>query len=264
MGWSGDGRRGGRSPRALPKSERLWFPTLIQPALGLRVCQSLTDPRLPRSIITLLVVSAQCFLRCVRPTLVSLSNAPTHNERAVSVVCWPVAAGAVPVWCVVCQSKGRIFLCARYRRPWADARCDCQWVSAASAQAASSRRQPVAAAPAGATLSRLLRVLGCCVDQSRGRGTSSDGHGSVSHPSMTAFQATAAATSRMLGRPRRISSYTFSLLTRRCPHVNVPIMFVATTRYSHLLRLPLPLSFPTVLAGFSKGRVERQWQCRGA
>lgn len=96
-------------------------------------------------------------------------SAPTHHGRAVSVVCWPVAAGAVPFWCVVCQSKGRVFFGAHRRRPWAGARRDCQWVSVASVQAASSRRQPLAAAPAGATLSRLLRFWGCCVDESRPR-----------------------------------------------------------------------------------------------
>lgn len=150
-------------------SQRLWFPTLNQPALGLRVCQS---HRPSFSSCFYHSIGCQCpvlLFLCVCPTLVSLFSAPTHHGRAVSVVCWPVAAGAVPFWCVVCQSKGRVFFGAHRRRPWAGARRDCQWVSVASVQAASSRRQPLAAAPAGATLSRLLRFWGCCVDESRPR-----------------------------------------------------------------------------------------------
>lgn len=145
-------------------------------------------------------------------------SAPTHHGRAVSVVCWPVAAGAVPFWCVVCQSKGRVFFGAHRRRPWAGARRDCQWVSAASVQAASSRRQPLAAAPAGATLSRLLRFWGCCVDESRDRVTPSDCRGSVSYPPMTAFQSTAAATARTLRRPRSLFLLLLSFVLVLPPH----------------------------------------------
>lgn len=215
--WGREG--GGRLPRVSSrKSQRLWFPTLNQPALGLRVCQS---HRPSFSSCFCHSIGCQCpvlLFLCVCPTLVSLFSAPTHHGRAVSVVCWPVAAGAVPFWCVVCQSKGRVFFGAHRRRPWAGARRDCQWVSAASVQAASSRRQPLAAAPAGATLSRLLRFWGCCVDESRDRVTPSDCRGSVSYPPMTAFQSTAAATARTLRRPRSLFLLLLSFVLVLPPH----------------------------------------------